>query len=144
MLIGEFKHSIDAKKRISLPSSFRKQVGKKVVITRGLDGCLFLYPLESWESISEKLGEMGMGQAGTRGLNRFLLSGAVEVDVDKVGRILIPEYLAKFAGLKGKVVFAGVHSRVELWNEKTWQQYTARIEKDADALAEQLGDLGMF
>jgi len=144
MLIGEYQHSIDSKKRVSLPSKFRKVIGKKLVITRGLDNCLFLYPVKEWEKIGEKLGELGMGQAGTRGFNRFLLSGAVEAEVDKVGRILVPEYLAKFAGLKSKVIFAGVHNRIELWNEKSWQEYTKRIEKDADRLAEKLGEIGMF
>lgn len=144
MLIGEYQHSIDGKKRVSLPSKFRKEVGKKIVMTRGLDNCLFLYPVAEWKKISEKLGELGMGQAGTRGFNRFLLSGAVEVSVDSVGRILVPDYLATFADLKKKVVFAGVHNRIELWNETKWQKYTQQIEKDADTLAEKLGEIGMF
>jgi len=144
MLIGEYNHTIDPKKRVSLPSKFRKEVGKKLIMTRGLDNCLFLYPIDEWKIISEKLGTLGMGQAGTRGFNRFLLSGASEVAVDSVGRILVPDYLASFAGLKNKVVFAGVYNRIELWNEKEWTEYKKRIEKDADALAEKLGAIGMF
>ena len=140
MLIGEYTHSVDDKNRISLPSKFRKEIGKKVVITRGLDNCLFLYPLDQWETMSAKLSELGMTQADKRGFNRFLLSGASEVDVDSNGRILVPDYLKKFAGLSTKVAFAGVYDRVELWNDKRWDAYKKTIEKQADMLAEKLGD----
>jgi len=142
MLIGEYAHILDAKKRLSLPSKFRKKFGKRVVVTRGLDNCLFLYPINEWEKISEKLGELSIGQADTRGFNRFMLSGAVEIDVDSVGRILIPDYLKDFANLKSKVVFAGIHNRAEIWNEKSWIEYKKKIEGQADKLAEKLGELG--
>ncbi|MFT5179836.1 MAG: MraZ protein [Candidatus Paceibacteria bacterium] len=142
MLIGEYKHTIDDKKRISLPSKFRTQVGKKLVITHGLDNCLFLYPLKEWEKISAKLGELGMGQADTRGFNRFMLAGASEINVDSVGRILIPEHLRKFAKVISKVVFAGVYNRIEVWDEKGWEQYKAKVVKNADQMAEKLGDIG--
>lgn len=142
MLIGEYKHTLDDKKRLSLPSRFRKELGKKIVVTRGLEGCLFMYSQKEWEKISEQLGNLGMGQSGTRGFTRFMLSGASEIDVDSAGRILIPDFLKNFADLKGKVVFAGVQSRVEIWNEKAWDAYTQRIEKEADVLAEQLGQIG--
>ena len=118
MLLGEYTHTVDEKNRISLPSKFRKEVGKKIVITHGLDTCLFLYPLKEWAKIASKLSELGMGQADTRGFNRFMLAGAVEADVDGTGRILIPDFLKEFADLKNKVVFTGVHNRVEIWNEK--------------------------
>jgi MraZ protein len=144
MLIGEYVHTLDPKKRISLPAKFRKQIGKKVVVTRGLDNCLFLYPVKEWSDISKKLSNLSMGQADTRSFNRFMLSGAVEVDVDSVGRILIPDFLKDFANLKTKVVLTGVHNRVELWNEKTWLDYKNRIEKQADILAEKLGEVGVF
>jgi MraZ protein len=144
MLIGEYTHSFDSKSRISLPVRFRREVGKKVVVTRGLDNCLFLYPLVEWRRISLKLTTLGMGQAGTRGLSRFLLSGAVEVAVDSIGRILIPDFLKHFAGLSTRVVFTGVGGRVELWDEARWQEYKSRIEKQGDALAEKLGDIGVL
>jgi len=143
MLIGEYVHTVDDKKRTSLPSKFRKEVGKKVVLTRGLDNCLFLYPLKEWEKITEKLGNLGIGQADMRGFNRFLLAGAVEIDVDSAGRILIPDFLHSFACLKSKVVFAGVYSRIEIWNDKKWAEYKQKIEKQADVLAEKLGEVGM-
>lgn len=142
MLIGEYKHTLDDKKRISLPSKFRSEVGKKIVATHGLDGCLFLYPLKEWQNISKKLGELGMGQADTRGFNRFMLAGASEINVDSVGRILIPEYLRDFAGVKEKVVFTGVFNRIEVWNEKSWALYKSRVVKNADQMAEKLGNIG--
>ena len=144
MLIGEYLHTLDSKKRISLPSKFRKEVGRKVVVTRGLDTCLFMFSLKSWEKIAEKVSNLPVGQADTRGMSRFLLAGAVETEVDGAGRILIPEYLKEFADLKSRVVLAGVSDRVEIWNEKTWEEYKRRIEKGADQMAQTLGDLGIL
>ncbi len=142
MLIGEYTHSLDTKKRLSLPKKFRTELGKKVVVTRGLDNCLFMYPMLQWKETAKKLQNLSFTQADTRGFNRFMLSGAVEVEIDSVGRILVPEYLKDFAGLKTKVVLAGVQDRVEIWNEKSWTQYKAMIEKQADAMAEKLGEIG--
>jgi len=142
MLIGEYTHTIDDKKRISLPIKFRKALGKKIVVTHGLDNCLFAYTLKEWEKISEKISELGMGQADKRGFNRFMLAGASIVDVDSVGRILIPEHLREFADVKERVVFTGVYSRVEIWNEQRWSEYKQKVIKNADLMAEKLGDIG--
>jgi len=144
MLIGEYKHSIDPKKRLSLPSKWRKELGKNLVITRGLDNCLFIYPHKEWQKITEKIGQLPLGQADTRGFNRFFLSGAVEVSVDSVGRILVPDFLKDFAKLNDKVVLAGIHDRVEIWDENKWSDYKERIEGQADALAEKLGEIGVL
>ncbi len=144
MLIGEYKHTLDPKKRLSLPSKWRKELGKKLVITRGLDNCLFVYPLKEWQRISQKISELPLGQADTRGFNRFFLSGAVEAEVDSVGRILVPDFLKDFAVLDAKVVLAGIHDRVEIWDEKKWDEYKRRIELQADALAEKLGEIGVL
>lgn len=144
MLIGEYTHSIDAKKRLSLPSRWRKELGKKLVVTRGLDNCLFLYPMKEWEKITEKVGELSFTQSDTRGFNRFFLSGAVEVEVDSVGRILVPDFLKDFGRLKSKVVLAGIHNRVEIWDEKKWNEYKRKVEAKADALAEKLGEVGIL
>lgn len=144
MLIGEYAHTLDSKKRLSLPAKFRKEIGKKVVITRGLDACLFMYPEKQWEKIAEKLAQLPMGQSDTRALSRFMLSGAVESEVDGAGRVLIPDFLKEFAGLKGKVILAGVHERIEIWNEKQWDEYKRRIEKNADSVAQKLGDIGVI
>ena len=142
MLIGEYIHSIDAKKRVSLPAKFRKEIGKKIVITRGLDNCLFVYTLTEWKKSALQLAELSIGQADQRGFNRFMLAGAVEIDVDSLGRILIPEFLRGFANLKNKVVFIGVYGRIEIWNESAWAKYKKQIEMNADKMAEKLGDVG--
>ncbi len=144
MLIGEYKHTLDTKKRLSLPSKWRKEIGKRLVVTRGLDNCLFVYPLKEWQRITEKVGQLPLGQADTRSFNRFFLSGAVEVEVDTVGRILVPDFLKEFAGLGTKVVLAGIHDRVEIWDEKKWTNYKRRIEAQADQLAEKLGEIGVL
>ena len=144
MLIGEYLHTLDGKKRISLPSKFRREVGRQVVITRGLDTCLFMFSKKAWEKIAEKVSNLPVGQADTRGMSRFLLAGAVETDVDSAGRILIPDFLKEFAGLKSRVILAGISDRVEIWNEKTWEEDKRRIEKGADQMAQTLGDLGIL
>lgn len=144
MLIGEYLHTLDSKKRLSLPAKFRKEVGRKVVVTRGLDSCLFMFPEKAWAKIAQKLSDLPVGQADTRGMARFLLAGAVETEVDGAGRILIPEYLKDFAELRSRVVLAGVSDRVEIWNEKTWEEYKRRIEKGADQMAQALGNMGIL
>lgn len=142
MLIGEYEHTLDEKKRVMLPKSFTKGLGKKMVMTRGLDSCLFLFAEGAWKVMAEKLQSLSFAQADTRGFNRFLLSGAVEVEADSAGRILIPDHQKEFAGLKKTVVFAGVSDRVEIWDAALWKQYKARIERQADAMAEKLGEIG--
>jgi len=144
MLIGEYKHTLDPKKRLSLPSKWRKELGKKLVITRGLDNCLFVYTLKEWHKITEKIGQLPLGQADTRGFNRFFLSGAVEVEVDSVGRILVPDFLKEFAKLDSKTVLAGIYNRIEIWDENKWEEYKRKIENQADALAEKLGEVGVL
>ncbi len=144
MLIGEYLHTLDSKKRLSLPAKFRKEVGDRVVITRGLDSCLFVFPEKEWQKVAEKLVNLPFGQADTRGISRFILAGAVESEVDGAGRVLVPDYLKTFAGLNSRVVLAGVSDRIEVWDEKTWNDYKDRIEKDADQMAEKLGELGIL
>ena len=144
MLIGEYLHTLDSKKRLSLPAKFRKEVGRKVVITRGLDACLFMFSEKAWAAIAKKVGELPIGGADTRGMSRFLLSGASEAEVDASGRILIPDYLKEFAQLKSHVVLTGVSDRVEIWNERVWEEYKRRIERGADQMAQTLGDLGVL
>ena len=144
MLIGEHTHTLDSKKRLSLPAKFRKELGTSVVVTRVLDSFVFLYSKKEWVHFAQKLGELSMGQSDTRAFNRFILGGAVEVDIDKAGRILIPDFLKDFAELDNRVIVVGITNRVELWNEEVWRQYQAGVEKKADALAEKLGDIGMI
>jgi MraZ protein len=144
MIIGEYRHTLDPKKRLSLPSKWRKELGSTVIVTRGLDNCLFVYPQAEWEKITDKIGQLPLGSADTRSFNRFFLSGAVEVEVDSVGRILVPDFLKEFAQLESKVVLAGIHDRVEIWDDNRWTEYIARIETQADSLAEKLSDIGVL
>lgn len=144
MLIGEYRHNIDEKKRLSLPSKFRKELGGKVVITHGLDHCLFVFPLKAWKSVSEKLATLSMGAADSRKFNRFMLAGATLADVDKMGRILVPDFLREYAGLKSKVVVTGIHDRAEIWDERKWNDYKKSVGREADQLAEKLGEVGVF
>ena len=142
MLIGEYEHTLDEKKRVTLPKSFAKELGGKMVLTRGLDNCLFLFPMSEWEKMAQKLQALSFVQADTRGFSRFILSGAMEVEADSAGRILITDHQKQFAGLQKNVVFAGVSDRVEIWDAEAWKSYKARIEKQADAMAEKLGEIG--
>lgn len=144
MLIGEYTHTIDGKNRLSLPAKFRSEMGKKVVVTPGLDGCLFVFTLKQWKEISEKLGSSSLLQGDTRSFNRYMLGGASEAEVDSIGRVLIPDFLRERASLKEKVSVVGVQSRVELWNEKQWREYKKGVEKQADTLAEKLGGVGVL
>ena len=144
MFIGQYTHTIDDKNRLSLPMKFRKEMGKKIILTPGLDGCLFAFTLKQWATISEKLGGSSMLQADTRSFNRYMLGGAVEADVDAIGRILVPDFLRDRAALKKEVVLIGVQNRVELWSEASWIEYKARVEKQADSLAEKLGQVGIL
>lgn len=144
MFIGEHQHSIDPKKRLALPSKFRKELGKKVVVTRGLDKCLFIYPIKVWQELAEKLGTLPMGESGTRSFVRVMLAGATDVDVDSQGRILIPDYLKEYAALDKNVTVAGLFNRLEIWDEKKWNSYSENAIKNTDEIAEQLGKLGIY
>lgn len=141
MFIGEYRHTFDAKNRISLPAKFRKELGKGVVVTRGLDKCLFVYPKAAWKKEMERIARHSTGSSAGRGLARLMLAGASEADLDSAGRILVPDYLKAFASLSVKSVIAGVSDRVEIWDETAWESYTAAIERDADQFAETLGTL---
>lgn len=142
MLIGEYTHNLDPKKRLSIPAKLRKELGDDAVLTRGLDGCLWLFPSRQWSQLAEKLAALPMAQAQSRSFARLLLSGAHEVEFDALGRILIPEHLKAYAGLSKEVVVAGVHTRLELWDKGAWTTYKKKLEKEGDAIAQQLGELG--
>jgi MraZ protein len=144
MFIGEYIHSVDDKKRLSVPAKFRKDLGKKAVITLGLNKCLSVYTTKEWKVFAEKLSKLSMGKTEDRGFSRAMLSGAFEVEVDSIGRILIPESLKGYAGLKEKVVLTGVYNRVEVWDEEAWRIYKAEMVANADTMAEQLGDRGVL
>ncbi|MDQ3075554.1 MAG: division/cell wall cluster transcriptional repressor MraZ [bacterium] len=143
MLIGEYIHTIDDKNRMSLPSKFRKEMGKKIIITPGLDQCLFVFTVKEWEKVSKKLSnsesDLSFFSADKRSFNRFMFGRAAEVEVDSIGRILIPPFLKDRINLKNSAAVVGVEDRVEIWNEKAWEVYKEKVEKEADQLAEKLG-----
>lgn len=142
MLIGEYTHNLDAKKRLSVPAKFRKELGNGAVLTQGLDGCLWLFPSRQWKQLAERIAALPPWQADSRSFSRLFLSGASEVEFDGLGRILIPEYLKTYAGLGREVVVTGVHTRLELWDKRVWAEYKKKLEKHSDALAQKMGDLG--
>lgn len=144
MFIGEYAHSLDPKKRLALPARFRKELGEKVVITRGLDQCLFIYSLAAWEEIASKLNALPLGQAATRSFVRLMLAGAFEAEIDKLGRVLLPDYLKRYAAIGQKIIIAGVFNRLEIWAQEKWEQYRGEAEQRTDELAERLGELGML
>jgi len=144
MFIGEYSHTIDPKKRLALPSKFRGELGSKVVVTRGLDNCLFVYPMKVWEEIATKLGTLPVGEAATRSFIRVMLAGAADVELDSQGRILVPEYLKNDGGLKKDVTIVGLFNRLEIWDSEEWRKYKTQAEKNTGEIAEELGKLGVY
>lgn len=142
MLIGEYTHKIDEKGRVSLPAKFRKEVGKKIIITRGLDRCLFVFTLKEWTKLSSELSNSPWLSSDTRAFNRRIFGGATETEVDKVGRILIPEFLKEESLLNDQkeLVLVGVDNRIEVWNQTVWSEYRKITEKEADQIAEKLSE----
>ena len=143
MFIGEFSYTIDQKKRIAIPSKFRKELGKKAVITRGLDNCLAVYPMEEWKKLTKKLEALPNSQTDARGFARIMLSGAVDAALDKLGRILIPDYLKNYAVFEKNVVIIGISNRIEIWDEKKWQEYKQKTESEIGDMASRLQELGI-
>ena len=144
MFIGEFQHNIDEKGRVAVPAKFRRQISGGAIITRGLDNCLFIFTKKDWEILAGKLiTTLPLSQKNSRAYARFILSGASDVDLDTQGRVLIPDYLRRFAGLKKSAKVIGVYNRMEIWDEATWQQYKAKIEGSSEEIAEKMADLGI-
>ncbi len=144
MLIGEYIHTIDEKSRVSLPAKFRKELGKKIIITPGLGSCLFIFTAKEWEKVSRKLSdsesELSFLRADQRNFNRYMFGRAAEAEVDSIGRILIPEFLKERIGLKATAAIIGVKDRVEIWNDKTWKENQSEIAKQVENLAEKIGN----
>jgi MraZ protein len=146
MLIGEYIHTIDEKNRVSMPSKFRKELGKKIIITPGLGQCLFIFTMKEWEKVSKRLSssdsDLSFLKADQRSFNRYMFGRAAEVEFDSIGRILIPDFLKDRIGLKNSAAIIGVKDRVEIWNEKVWSENQEAVEKQAEQLAEKLGNNG--
>jgi MraZ protein len=143
MFIGEYYHSLDEKGRTALPAKFRSDLKKGAVVTRGLDNCLFLYTKDAWQVLADKLAKLPISKANTRAFGRLMLSGAMEVEIDGQGRIILPEYLRKYASLNKKLVIAGLYDRLEIWDEGNWDKYKKATEKGSKDIAEALGELGI-
>jgi len=143
MFIGEYQHTVDEKGRLAVPKKFRTSLKMGAIITRGLDGCLFLFTRGEWEKLAEKLVALPLAQANSRAFVRLMLAGAMDAPVDTQGRVLIPEYLRAYAGLKKKSIVAGLYNRVEIWDETRWVKYKQKTESASDEIAERLSELGI-
>lgn len=143
MFIGEYQHSIDEKGRLAAPAKFRKLLSRGVVVTRGLDSCLFVYTRTEWEKLVAKLAVLPIAKANTRAFSRLMLAGAMDVELDSQGRLGIPEYLRRFAGLGKQVVIAGLYNRLEIWDLARWEEYKRQTEGKSNEIAEALGELGV-
>ena len=138
MFIGEYSHSIDDKGRLAVPVKFRGALANGAVVTKGLEGCLFLYTNEEWKKLADKINATPISQANARAFARLMLAGAMDVQPDKQGRVVLPKYLLQYAGVKSSVIVAGLLNRLEIWEAKAWQEYKTKTEKDAASMAEQL------
>jgi MraZ protein len=143
MLIGEFKHNLDQKGRVSIPAKFRQKFAEGLILTRGIDQCVFGFPKPEWEKVVNKITNLPLSQANARAFARLILSGAFEAEIDNQGRVLIPEVLRKYAHLEKKVVIVGMHNRIEIWDEKKWEEYKKQTEENSEEIAERLSDLGI-
>lgn len=143
MFIGEYQHNIDEKGRLAIPAKFRIHLKSGAVVTKGVDSCLTLYTLEEWKKLADKVSALPLGRANTRAFTRLLLAGAMDVALDKQGRIVIPDYLRKFASIEKKTVIAGLFNRLEIWDETKWEKYKRVTEKESISIAETLGELGI-
>ncbi len=143
MLLGEYKHSLDTKGRMAIPAKFREKMLSGAIITRGLDNCLFVFANKEWQILAEKLVNLPLAQANSRAFSRLMLAGAMDVELDGQGRILIPDYLRKYADLKKQVVVTGLYNRIEIWDEANWERYKQKTEGASEEIAEKLSELGI-
>ncbi len=143
MLLGEFKHNLDDKGRIAIPAKFRTTLSDGAIMTKGLDGCLFMFGLSEWKILAEKLVKLPLAQSNSRAFVRLMLAGAVDARVDVQGRVLVPDYLRKYSKLKKQVIIAGLYNRIELWDADRWEKYKEKTEGSSEEIAEQLSELGI-
>lgn len=143
MLLGEYQHSLDIKGRVAIPAKFRDKLNAGAIITRGLDNCLFVFASEEWNELAKKLTALPLAQANSRAFTRLMLAGAMDVTLDNQGRILIPDYLRKYAALGKQVVVAGLYNRMEIWDSAVWEKYKQKTESASEEIAEKLGELGI-
>lgn len=143
MFMGEYQHTLDAKGRLIVPAKFRDELGAGAVLTRGLDNCLFLFPMSEWRILEEKLKSLPLTKAGARQFVRFLFSGATDCELDKQGRIVVPQNLRDYADIEKDAVVIGVSNRVEIWSKEKWETYMEEAEESYETIAESIVDLGI-
>jgi len=143
MFIGEYQHNLDTKGRLAIPVKFREKLAGGAIITKGLDRCLFVFTSKDWEILAQKLIALPLAQSNSRAFSRLMLAGAMNVEIDKQGRILTPDYLREYAGLKKEAIVAGLYNRIEIWDSENWKQYKNKTESASDEIAEKLGELGI-
>jgi len=143
MFIGEYHYKLDEKGRLAIPPKFRLNLKKGAVVTRGIDNCLFLYSRQEWQKLAFRLSQLPISKAKTRAFARLMLAGAMDVDIDKQGRITLPDYLRNYAKIRKSVVMAGLYNRLEIWDEKEWEEYKRQSERESKNIAETLADLGV-
>jgi MraZ protein len=142
MFIGEYQHSLDSKNRIIVPSKLRDSLGDRFIISKGLDGCLYAYPIDEWQKFEEKLKNLPLTNKDARAFVRFFVAGATEVETDKQGRGLIPANLREYAGIEKEIVTIGALNKVEIWSKEKWESYN-ESDIDFDSIADKMGDLGI-
>lgn len=142
MFIGEYRHNLDDKSRVIVPAKYREQLGSEFILTKGLDGCLFIYSQTEWTSFEQKLKTLPLTNTNARKFVRFFLAGAVECNTDKQGRILIPSHLKVYSEIEKDIVFIGMGNRIEVWSSTSWDAYNDDAF-DANSLAEQMEELGI-
>jgi MraZ protein len=143
LFYGEFQHTVDPKGRVIVPSAFREELGEKFIMTKGLDECLFVYSLTEWINLEAKLKTLPLANKDARAFVRFFFSGATECEVDKQGRILIPQNLRSYAGLEKDIFIIGVSTRVEVWDKAKWESYNGDENLNPDSIAEKMSMLGI-
>ena len=143
MFLGEFEHALDDRGRIAIPAKWRPDLGEGVVVTRGIDRCLFLWPMEEWRAIAQKLSQLSLMQTDARRIHRLIFSGATDTAPDRLGRILLPGFLREYAELRDNVVLVGLLSRAEIWSGENWQAERTQAEEQSTQLAEHLFDQGV-
>lgn len=143
MLLGEYRHNVDVKGRVSVPSKFRGDLGQSFIVTKGLDNCLFMYSKSEWETFENKLKALPLTNNDARSFMRFFFAGATECEVDKQGRINIPQLLREYARIKKDVVIVGVSTRAEIWDSSKWEEYTSSDSLNGNKIASQMSNLGI-
>ena len=143
MLIGEYEHSLDVKGRLIMPAKLRQDIGETFIITKGLDGCLFVFSQNEWNNFEEKLKSLPLSDKNARNFVRFFLSGATECEIDKQGRFLLVNTLREYAEITKEVIIIGVGTRLEIWNKDKWKKYNSNENISADTIAENMTMLGI-